>query len=401
MRIPFSAFVTLTVVGISSLVGLTANPAYAACQNQLQPGSQISDSPWHLQLWNLSTLPPGVTGKNVKVAVLDSGVDTVHPQLQGKVVANFDKLHGVATSEDCNGHGTGVAGLIAANIRNGSPFRGIAPGAQIISARVSENSQGSEDNTPPISVTEMAAAVDDVVRAGAQVINMSFAYTKKESELIPFKEAVARAVAAGVVVVAAAGNLNDKGNPTPYPAAWPSVVGVAAIGADGFQRLPQSQIGTYVDIAAPGVDVVFPHPGSGFTQESGTSFAAPMVAATAALILDRFKDQKLTGEQVVKRLLATADPAPGGRGSTGYGVGIVNPIRAVTDIVDDIKPQPATALRTEQRDEATLRAERIAAERREQAIWVAGLVGVGVVLATVLMAALPAGIRRRWRPAGK
>jgi membrane-anchored mycosin MYCP len=204
-----------------------------------------------------------------------------------------------------------------------------------------------------------------------------------------------------VVIVAAAGNLNDKGNPTPYPAAWPGVVGVGAIGIEGFQRLPQSQIGTYVDIAAPGVGVTVPRPGSGFASENGTSFAAPMVAATAALIFERFKGQNITGEQVVKRLLATADPAPGGRASTSYGVGIVNPIRAVTDIVDDEKPQPATALRNDQNDAATLRAQERAAQRKEQALWVAGIVLVGVVLATVLMTALPAGIRRRWRAAGR
>jgi type VII secretion-associated serine protease mycosin len=401
MRIPFSAFVTLTVVSVSSMVGLSASPAAAACQREVQPGVQISDTPWHLQIWNLNTLPPGVNGKGVRVAVLDSGVDPNHPQLQGKVVGNIDKLHGVSGPEDCNGHGTGVAGLIAANIRNNVPFRGIAPGAQILSARVSEKAQGAEDDTPPILVQEMANTVDWAVDNGAKVINMSFAYTKSEAELLPFKSAVARAIARGVVIVAAAGNLNDKGNPTPYPAAWPDVVGVAAIGPDGFQKLPQSQVGPYVDIAAPGVGISIPRPGSGFTKESGTSFAAPMVAATAALIFDRFKDQNITGQQVVRRLLATADPAPGGRSSTSYGVGIVNPIRAVTDIVDDAKPQPALALRTDETDEATRRAQERATQRREQALWVGGIVGVGVVLATVLMTALPAGIRRRWRPAGK
>jgi membrane-anchored mycosin MYCP len=400
MRIPFPAFVTLTVVGVSSLVGLTADPAHAACPKEVQAGQQISGTPWHLQLWDLNTLPPGINGRNIRVAVIDSGVDPIHPQLQGKVVANIDKLRSVAGPEDCNGHGTGIAGLIAASARNNVPFRGIAPGAQILSARVSEKTQGTEDNTPPLPIAEMADAVDWAVREGAKVINMSFAYTRGESTLGPFKEAVARAIAKGVVIVAAAGNLHDEGNPTPYPAAWPDVVGVAAIGPEGFQRLPQSQIGTYVDIAAPGEGIWVPRPGSGFTVERGTSFAAPMVAATAALIFDRFKDQNITGKEVVRRLLATADPAPGGRDSNTYGVGIVNPIRAVTDIVDNAKPQPGQAISIEQ-DEAALRAERIAAERQQQAFWVAGVVGVGVVLATVLMAALPAGIRRRWRPAGK
>jgi membrane-anchored mycosin MYCP len=399
MRIPLSAFVTLAVVSVSSLVGLTPAPAYAACPSNMKPGEQISDTPWHLssRMWNLDMLPPGVTGKGIKVAVLDSGVDANHPLLQGKVGPSIDKLHNVPTPEDCVGHGTAVAGIIAATEKKGTPYRGLAPEAQILSARVSENAQGN-DNPVNASVADMAFAVDWAVESGAKVINMSFVY-KSEQGLEQLKTSVAAAIAKGVVVVAAAGNNNQKGNPTPYPAAWPGVVGVAAIGYDGFQKLPDSQVGKWVDISAPGVAITAPKPLGGFSQVDGTSFAAPMVAATAALIFQRYRDQNITGDQVVKRLLATADPAPGGRKSASYGVGVVNPVRAVTEIIADQAPQPAKALRSEQADAATLAAAERAAERRHLALWIAGIVTVAAVLAVALMTALPAGSRRRWRPA--
>lgn len=400
MRIPLSAFVTLTVVAASSLVGLAASPAHAACTRPPQPGQpQIPDTPWHLQVWNnLDELPPGVSGKGVKVAVLDSGVDPNHFQLKDKVIDSIDKLHFVPTAEDCFGHGTGVAGIIAG--KGGQKYRGIAPGAQILSARVSESTPGNEnpENARP---DEMAAAIDWVVGQGANVINMSFAYTSGEAGLEAVKAAVQRAIDRNVVVVAAAGNNNLNKNPTPYPAAWPGVVGVGAIAIEGYQKLPESQVGPWVDISAPGVQIWVPRPGGGYATADGTSFAAPMVAATAALIFDRFRDQGITGKQVVERLLATADPAPGGRGSKGYGAGIVNPVRAVNDLVDDVAPRPGKPLAGEETSAAALRAAERAAQRKQQALWVGGIVLIGVVLAVVLMTALPAGGRRRWRPAGR
>lgn len=398
MRTPISAFVTLTVLSVSSLVGLASAPAHAACQRQPEPGGQISATPWHLQLMNLGTLPAGLTGKGVKVAVLDSGVDAANPALQGQLDGNRDFLHGVSTPEDCFGHGTAVAGIIAGLDKKGTNFRGIAPGAKIISARVSENTQNNEA-PPPALGDNMAEAVKWAISQNAQVINMSFTY-ESEVGLDKFKAAVAEAISKGIVVVAAAGNNNKKGNKTPYPAAWPKVLGVGAIRADGFIKMDESQQGPYVDIAAPGVGVWAPRPINGFSVDNnGTSFAAPIVAAAAALVFEAFPG--ISGEQVVARLLATADPAPGGRKSDGYGVGIVNPVRAVSDILDFAPPQAAKPLPIDPNMAQKQAAADRQAKRESQAIWISGIVLLGVVLAVALMAALPAGSRRRWRPAGR
>lgn len=404
MRTPLRAFVTLTLLAVSMLVGLTSRPAHAACKNQLQDGASLTETPWPQEFLKMAELPADATGAGVRVAVLDSGVDGAHPQLQGKLVEPpMDLLRSVAVPEDCVGHGTSVAGIIAGAPRSGTPFRGLAPKAGILSARVSENIQNEEGSDAEQALPhEIALAVNWAVEKGAKVINISFAYNDEpESSLLPLKNAILSAINQGVVVVAAVGNDHLK-NPdsVPYPAAWPGVVGVAAIGPDS-QRLEQSQVGDYVDISAPGVLVPAPVPGKGYASVSGTSYAAPFVAATAALIFDRFSGQKITGEQVVKRLLATADPAPGGRDSKTYGVGIVNPVRAVTEIIDDQPPVKAQPIADASADAAALIAARKLEERREQAWWFAGVGVILAILAVALMLALPAGLRRRWRPAGR
>jgi membrane-anchored mycosin MYCP len=398
VRTPLHAFIALTVLSVTGLAAVSAQPAYAAC-GQLPPGQQISDTPWPQTLWDLSKLPGDATGAGVKVAVLDSGVDIQHPQLRdGKVADHLDLLRHLPNSEDLCGHGTAVAGVIAARKINGVSFRGIAPDALILSARVSEQVDGNED-AKPVSDAEMASAVRWAVAKGAKVINFSFAYTD-ENTVPLFKAAVQEAIAQNVVVVAAVGNNNtpEKHNPTPYPAAWPGVVGVAAVGPDG-QRLAASGEGTYVDIAAPGVHVTAPQPGSGYAYKDGTSFASPMVAATAALIYARYP--KLSGREVVQRLLATADPAPGGRHSTGYGVGVVNPIRAVTEPIDGSLPVEAKALPAPSIDPVAASAAARAETLRERAFWLGGIGVLAALLAIALMLALPAGARRRWRPAGR
>ena len=142
-----------------------------------------------------------------------------------------------------------------------------------------------------------------------------------------------------------------------------------------------------------------PRPISGYAFEDGTSFASPLVAATAALIIQRFPGIKAT--EVIRRLLATADPAPGGRRSDGYGAGILNPVRAVTEVIDNAAPVPPRALSAPAIDPVQARAEAEQARLKEQALWFSAIGIVAALLAVALMVALPAGIRRKWRPAGE
>jgi subtilisin family serine protease len=194
-----------------------------------------------------------------------------------------------------------------------------------------------------------------------------------------------------VVVVAAAGNAHEQGDPTPYPAGYEGVLGVGAIGPDGV-RLGSSQTGSYVDLVAPGGQIVAATAGGGYAEWDGTSLATPYVAATAALVRQYWRG--LPAREVVTRLLATADPAAGT--GAGYGHGVVNPYRAVTARLDDAAPRTVAALPPAQRGPAADAGAAHRAPVRSLAIAAAG----GVVTALVLLAAgvLPRGRRRGWRP---
>jgi subtilisin family serine protease len=173
------------------------------------------------------------------------------------------------------------------------------------------------------------------------------------------------------------------------------VIGVGAIGANGVAG-DFSQHGDYVDVMAPGVDVTFAALGRGYTRGSGTSYATPFVSATAALLRQRFP--ALTPAQVARRILATADPAPGGRRSRTYGFGVLNPYRALTETLGpETRPAPApVVMHTD--DPATVALAARRAQAQDMSLLVAAI-GAGVVLLVVLVAAaLRRGRRRGWRP---
>jgi membrane-anchored mycosin MYCP len=388
-------------VGLTVLAAVVVGPAApaqaAVCQNrQAQAKVPSADKPYENQLYAAERLAPFATGAGIRVAVIDSGVDAGHPQLRGRVAAGQDFLHGDATGrQDCIGHGTGVASIIAARPVAGAGQRGLAPDATIVPVRASEQTDTEQGGDDPVSPATFAAAIDWAVdEGGADVINMSLVMPDDDSRV---RTAVARAVAAGVVVVAAAGNHGraDEANPRPYPASYPDVIGVGAIDATGVAG-DFSQHGDYVDVMAPGVAVTFAARGSGHTRGDGTSFAAPFVAATAALLKQRFPS--LTPAQVARRIFATADPAPGGKRSDRYGFGVLNPYRALTETLGpETRPAPAPAvLHTEDPATVALTARRDHAQ--DLALLVAGI-GAGVVLLVVLAAAaLRRGRRRGWRP---
>jgi membrane-anchored mycosin MYCP len=175
------------------------------------------------------------------------------------------------------------------------------------------------------------------------------------------------------------------------------VIGVGAVTAAGV-RAGFSQQGRYVDLVAAGEGVTMAALRSGHTARQGTSFAAPFVAATAALLVQRFPG--LSPAQVQRRLVATADPAPGGRRSDEYGFGLLNPYRALTETLGpEVAPSPPpAAVHAEDPAVLALRQRRGEAQRRALLVGAAG--AAVVLLAGVAAAAVRRGRRRGWRPAG-
>ena len=372
--------------------------AYVACDNVVAQPKAGTATPYEDQLYDLARIAPVADGRGVRVAVVDSGVDATHPQLKGHVATGHDFLKDNPDGrQDCIGHGTGVASIIAAAKVGATPFHGLAPRATIVPIRISEqetiNGKAVGDRG---TSTDFADAIDfaaDPARGNAQVINLSLVMKEDDSQV---RDAVARAIARGVVVVAAVGNEATNGNPTPYPASYPDVIGVGAIGPNGL-RAEYSQHGPYVDIMAAGDKITVAALHTGQTNGDGTSFAAPFVSATAALLKQRFPT--LTPAQITHRIIATADPAPGGRHSDEYGYGLLNPYRALTETLGpDVPASPAPVV-MHTADPAALALQARRNHSQDMALLVAAI-GTGVVaLVCILAAVLRRGRRRGWHAA--
>ncbi|MET9457063.1 type VII secretion-associated serine protease mycosin [Streptomyces canus] len=290
------------------------------------PSDIIKGTPWSLQRVVLDQLWQDTKGKGVKVAVIDTGVDTVNAQLKGGAVANGkDFLHpGGNGKTDKVGHGTKVAGIIAARKLDGTGFIGLAPEATIIPIRQNDD-QGSGN------VGTMMQAIKYAADAGAKVINIS---QDTASKMDPTVDTAFRAVIKyaqdqkDALIVAAAGNDGADGKiKETYPAAYPGVLAVAASDRNNA-RAPFSQSGPFVGVAAPGIDMVSTVPVGGNCVDQGTSFAAPYVSGVAALI--RAKHPEWTYKQVITQIEQTADRTKAGRDDF-VGWGVIDPAAAVND----------------------------------------------------------------------
>ncbi len=391
-----------TLAIVASLVLATALPVAPAtaapCQNPKDPGEVLEGMPWAQSSLAPERVWPFTTGAGITVAVIDSGTDASHDQLSGTVLSGFDFLgNSPGGNTDCVSHGTAVASIIAAQRVQGVGFQGIAPGARILPVRVSDREVDDEGNArgETVSAAKFAQAIRYAVDQGAKVVNLSIVLYEDNGAV---RAAVRDALARNVVLVASVGNRHDDNggpDPTPYPAAYDGVIGVGAIAEDG-SRVEKSQIGRYVDLVAPGGAVLAATRVRGHAFWDGTSFAAPFVSGTAALV--RAAHPELSASEVSQRLLATTGPARGGRGSTAYGRGVVDPYRAVTDELAEGGPIPPDEASLATADPAEVAAEE---KRRHTTRLAVLLAGVGGGLAAVLLAAavvLPRGRRRRWTP---
>jgi type VII secretion-associated serine protease mycosin len=295
------------------------------------------DDPLRSSQWDLATVRAtdawaSSTGAAVTVAVIDSGVDATHPDLAGQVLPGADFITGTeGEAIDPNGHGTHVAGTIAALAGNGEGVAGLAPGARILPIRVLNANGGGY-------MSDVANGIVYATDRGADVISMSLSATIQVDAVT---NAVAYAHSRGVVVVAAAGNARATGSPASYPAADPGVIAVAATDANDNVAYYSTQ-GSYVDVAAPGSDIVSTFPvatGMAYRRMSGTSMAAPHVAAVAALL--KSYDRGLTPDQIEQAITGSAvDLGVPGR-DDDFGSGRLDAAAALAAVTRPT-PQPTT-----------------------------------------------------------
>ncbi len=340
--------------------------------------ARVTTLPWAQQALDFSSVWPLTEGQGVTVAVVDSGVDFSR-QLSGKVRAIDLTNTGV---QDCMGHGTDVAGIIAATDlqARGVPFEGVAPEARILSVKV-QNAESSSAGS-----AALAQGIRDASSLGAQVINVSI--TTRDSPVLA--AAVAFALRNGSVIVAAGGNDSEETGAGPfYPASYPGVLSVGAVASDG-SLASFSDLRSHVAVTAPGVNVTSDWPGGYNTQLDGTSFATAFVSGVAALVRARYPRLGVAG--VVSRIEETAN----GNTGPGTGDGLVNPVQAVTAILPS-GAGPGSSVSA--RPERVLVSEAPPPDRSviDTALEVtAGALGAVAVVALGALV-ISQGRRRRWR----
>ena len=242
------------------------------------------------------------TGARIKIAVIDSEIDATHPELQGAVET---ELNVVGDSGGPDKHGTAIAGAIVSH----GDLLGVAPAARILAVRAFSDAGGTT-----LTITR---GINWSFQSGARIINMSFAGPK---DPLLHREVTA-AYNRGLILVAAAGNAGAD-SPPMYPAAYPEVIAVTATDSDD-RVLQQANTGRYVAIAAPGVEIVAPHPGRTYQFSTGTSIAAAHVSGVAALLLER--NPQLSADEIRSILVATADKVKTG----DFVPGRVNALKAL------------------------------------------------------------------------
>jgi type VII secretion-associated serine protease mycosin len=277
----------------------------------------VRDQQWHLNFLDVTRAQEISRGAGVTVAVVDSGVDSEHPDLRGNVLDGYDVQGepGVGR-KDKNGHGTGMAGLIAAHGNGPDGALGVAPEAVILPVRV-------------LGATGYGAGIGAGVRwavdHGARVINLSLG--GDDGTYAGISSAIDYAKSRDIVVVAAAGNTGREVD-VGFPANKPGVVAVGGINKQGSDSATTVK-GLALVVCAPSEEIMMPWlDGKYYRGDGGTSSAAAIVSGVVALI--RSKYPQLNAQQVINRLTATATD----KGDPGhdrlYGYGIVDPVKALT-----------------------------------------------------------------------
>ncbi|MCW7946880.1 hypothetical protein AAW14_34070 [Streptomyces hygroscopicus] len=282
------------------------------------------------QMWKVST------GKGVKVAVIDSGVNPSTSSLKGQVLADeVPTAVSYHVTKDYMGHGTTMAELIAGT-GSGGGLKGLAPGAKIVPFRIAVDAL--KDKNERAKTSTIAAAIRAAADSDAKIISMSFGSPGDNSDE---ETAVKYAQSKGKLMFAAVGNDAATAKTIDYPAAYPYVVGVAA--ADETGKVGKfSQHGDYVDLSAPGLDVpawcdtTF----KAYCNGAGTSAATAITSASAALIWSAHPDW--TANQVLRSLIDTASRSwPADKPSVYLGYGLVRPRKVLED--SSYNPGPANS----------------------------------------------------------
>ncbi|SDP14677.1 subtilisin [Litchfieldia salsa] len=294
---------------LQAVTALQHNPNIAFIEEDHQAQAIGQAVPWGIPHIKADTVQStGVTGNGVKVAILDTGIDSYHEDLSVAGGASFVSGEPNALT-DGNGHGTHVAGTVS-GLNNSLGVLGVAPSASLYAVKV----LGADGSG---TYSGIAQGIEWAISNNMDVINMSLGGSQGSTAL---QQAVDNAYNNGIVVVAAAGNSGSKGkrNTIGYPAKYSSVIAVGAVDNTN-NRASFSSVGNELEVMAPGVSILSSVPGNSYDSYNGTSMASPHVAGAAALILAKYPT--LSNVQIRERLKNTAVPLGD---SFYYGNGVID-----------------------------------------------------------------------------
>ena len=292
-------FLCLTLgTGVCDVLPNLPTAGHIAAYNQVEYSlEQFPIKGWHLskimapEAWQITA-----GESDILVAVLDTGIDQKHPDLEGKVVSSIN-FTSSPTADDLNGHGTHIAGIIAAATDDTDYSRGVAYNCSLMNVKVADDNGWCNSDT-------VAKGLIWAVDNGAKVVNISLTITKPSPVL---EKAVNYAWSKGVVIVAAAGN--DYSSSPRYPAAYVNVIAVAATQQD--DKLPSwSNRGDWISLSSPGVDIYSTLPDNQYGYQSGTSTATAIVSGEAALLFTVATDDNSNGylnDEIRQRIEANCD----------------------------------------------------------------------------------------------
>jgi subtilisin family serine protease len=297
----------------------------------------VRDRQYWLQEYGISQAWELTRGAGVTIAIIDTGVDSTHPDLEGVVVGGTD-VSGIGSADGqtpvgvSSEHGTMVASLAAGRGHGGADgVIGSAPEANVLS--VSMSFQG----TSIPADEQIANAVRWAVDQGADVISLSLTRNTREWP-VSWDKAFGYAEQNDVVVVAAAGNRSAGTEVVGAPATMPGVLTVGGVDRAGFASATASSQGITIGVMAPSEDLVGAYPGNRYAEWAGTSGATPIVAGIVALVRSAYPN--LDAANVINRILTTATPVTSTRPDPLYGYGLVDAYQAVVADVPRVSSNP-------------------------------------------------------------
>ena len=414
--IPLSDEPTVTVDSL--MTGTTASPTATIDADEACTVGQVifeAQTPPALAILQAPLANAKATGKGVTVAIVDSGVDSGNAHLEGAVVGGTNLVPDEDGEEgsnpdgstDIEGHGTAIAGLIAAQRVPESGVVGLAPDAGILSVRVLRStSQQDIDAGLGARIDRVADGIRYAADEGAQIINVAISDPVDNADL---RAAVEYATARGSLIVASAGNraTDPEGTDGPrYPAAYPEVLGVTATNAENIAT-DDNFHGPQVDVAAPGANILTSATGAGdctfAVDAASSSFATGYASAAAALVAEQFPDA--SPAEWKYRLEATATRAQPDYRDDVSGWGLIQPYEALTAVLDGTTRGPdnpsADRVVVDVAAAEPVSVDRIEsplAQTQNIALWIA-VIGATVLIVLALVSRLRTALREQQRRA--